>query len=161
MTLGEKLRSLRQVEGELRGLGRDMSQQQVVRALARELGATLSQSYLSQVESGARPHLSQRTRLLLARFFRVHPGYLVSDPPGFQTELTSSLRLVEQRLDQWLLNGADAFASDEPLHAALVALARHEDTRKCLVLFGAIAREPGLIDRLAETFLGSPGEGTS
>src|SRR5581483_2418458 len=87
MTFGEKVRSLRKVEGELRGLGREMSQQEVVRAIATELGASFSQSYLSQVESGSRPHLTQRTRDVLARFFKVHPGYLVTDPPGFQTEL--------------------------------------------------------------------------
>ena len=40
----------------------------------------LSQSYLSQIESGARPHLTNTTRLLLAKFFKVHPGYLVDDP---------------------------------------------------------------------------------
>ncbi len=49
MTLGEKVRSLRAVEGEMRGLGREMSQQDVVRAIAKELGRSISQSYLSQV----------------------------------------------------------------------------------------------------------------
>src|SRR6516162_1730631 len=95
MTLGEKVRSLRKVEGELRGLGREMSQQEVVRAIAAELGGSFSQSYLSQVESGARPHLTHGSRQLLARFFRVHPGYLVSDPPGYHTELLSNLRAEE------------------------------------------------------------------
>jgi len=38
MTLGEKVRSLRTVEGELRGLGREMSQLEVTRAMRRELG---------------------------------------------------------------------------------------------------------------------------
>ena len=44
---------------------------------------TISQSYLSQLESGARPHLTNATRMLLAQFFKVHPGYLVDDPEGF------------------------------------------------------------------------------
>jgi transcriptional regulator with XRE-family HTH domain len=106
VTLGEKLRSLRRVEGELRGLTHEMSQQEVVRAIASELGASFSQSYLSQVESGARLHLTNHTRQLLARFFKVHPGYLVSDPPGFHTELISEIRTEEAPLDNWLVAGA-------------------------------------------------------
>src|SRR5262245_58939576 len=102
MTLGEKVRSLRRVEGALRDLVREMSQQEVVRAIQNDLGASFSQSYLSQVESGARPHLTHRTRQLLARFFKVHPGYLVSDPPGFHTELISHLRTADAPLDEWL-----------------------------------------------------------
>ena len=47
MRLGEKLRYLRLVEGTLRGLGREMTQQDLARALKRELGGGLSQSYLS------------------------------------------------------------------------------------------------------------------
>ena len=148
MTLGEKVRSLRGVEGELRGLGREMSQLEVVRAIQIELGASFSQSYLSQVESGARPHLTHGTRQLLARFFRVHPGYLVSDPPGFHTELTSDLRTSEGPLDEWLRKGAEQFSADVELSAALLRLADHEDSRKCLVLVGAIVETPALVDRL-------------
>ena len=66
------------------GLGRDMSQQELARSIKKELGKSISQSYLSQIESGARPHLTNSTRMLLARFFKVHPGYLVDDPEGFQ-----------------------------------------------------------------------------
>src|SRR5713226_3610534 len=91
MKLGEKLRYLRLVEGTLRGLGREMTQQDLARALKKEMGGGLSQSYLSQIESGARPHMTNKTRMLLARFFKVHPGYLVSDPDGFHTELTSEV----------------------------------------------------------------------
>ena len=148
MTLGEKVRSLRSVEGELRGLGREMSQLEVVRAIQTELGASFSQSYLSQVESGARPHLTHHTRQLLARFFRVHPGYLVSDPPGFHTELTSDLRTSEGPLDEWLRKGAEQFSGDIELSAALLKLANHDDSRKCLVLVGAIVETPALVDRL-------------
>ena len=148
MTLGEKLRSLRRVEGELRGLGREMSQQEVVRAIASELGASFSQSYLSQVESGARVHLTHHTRQLLARFFKVHPGYLVSDPPGFHTELISDVRTGEAPLDDWLLAGAERFSTDHALADSLRKLARSDDTRKCLVLLGAIVDTPHLVDRL-------------
>ena len=148
MTLGEKVRSLRRVEGELRGLGREMSQQEVVRAMRDELEAALSQSYLSQVESGTRPHLTSGTRELLARFFKVHPGYLVSDPPGFSTELTTNLRTSEGPLDEWLRAGAATFEGDTDLQNALQRLADHDDTRKCLILLGAIVDTPGLVDRL-------------
>ena len=55
----------------------------------KELGKSISQCYLSQIESGARPHLTNSTRMLLASFFKVHPGYLVDDPEGFQNELIS------------------------------------------------------------------------
>jgi hypothetical protein len=37
MKLGEKLRYLRLVEGTLRGLGREMSQQEIVRAMKKDL----------------------------------------------------------------------------------------------------------------------------
>src|SRR5271165_6759598 len=122
MKLGEKIRYLREVEGSLRGLGRPMTQQEIVLALRQEMGRgrglaknglakngaakkgaakngaakkTISQSYLSQIESGARPHMTQSSRALLARFFKVHPGFLVDDPEGYHTELTSDLRTTE------------------------------------------------------------------
>ena len=38
MKLGEKIRYLREVEGSLRGLGRPMTQQEIVLALRQELG---------------------------------------------------------------------------------------------------------------------------
>ena len=62
MKLGEKLRYLREVEGSLRGKERAMTQQELVRAIKAELKASMSQSYLSQIESGARPHLTNTTR---------------------------------------------------------------------------------------------------
>src|SRR5262245_44325357 len=107
MTLGEKIRYLRQGEGTLRGLDREMTQQEVVRALKKEQRSSISQAYLSQIESGARPHLTNSTRMLLAKFFKVHPGYLVDDPEGFQTELISDLGAMEDKLDLWLISGAE------------------------------------------------------
>ena len=150
MKLGEKLRYLREVEGALRGTGRELTQNETVRLLKKETGKSLSQSYLSQIESGARPHLTNATRLLLARFFKVHPGYLVDDPEGFQTELISDLGAVEDKLDLWLINGAENFRADPDLCEALLAVARHDDSRRCLLLMRAILEAPGLCDRLAE-----------
>jgi transcriptional regulator with XRE-family HTH domain len=157
MKLGEKLRYLRLVEGTLRGLDREMTQQDVVRAIKKELGRGISQSYLSQLESGARPHLTNSSRMLLARFFRVHPGYLVSDPEGYHTELTSDLRALQDRLDLWLIDGAEQFTRDAELSRALLEVARHADPRKCLLLLGAILDTPGLLDRLSEVLSPAPG----
>jgi transcriptional regulator with XRE-family HTH domain len=150
MTLGTKLRYLREIEGTLRGLDRQVTQQEIVRSIKKELGQTISQSYLSQIESGARPHLTNSTRMLLARFFKVHPGYLVSDPEGYQTELISDLGALENKLDLWLINGAQRFRGDVDLNQALLQVARHEDSRLCLVLLGAIVDNPGLAERLMQ-----------
>ena len=148
MKLGEKIRYLRLVEGTLRGLNREMTQQEVVRALQREMKRPLSQSYLSQIESGARPHLTNATRMLLAKFFGVHPGYLVDDPEGFHTELISNARVNEDQLDLWLISGAERFSRDPSVSQALLKLAGHEDSRKCLMLLNAILETPQLVDRL-------------
>jgi transcriptional regulator with XRE-family HTH domain len=150
MRLGEKLRYLREVEGTLRGLDRELSQLEMARLIQKELGKSISQSYLSQLESGARPHLTNSTRMLLARFFKVHPGYLVDDPEGYHTELTSDLRAREDRLDLWLINGAEQFARDPELSQALIEVAKYQDSRKCLVLLGAILEAPELVERLTE-----------
>jgi transcriptional regulator with XRE-family HTH domain len=150
MKLGEKIRYLREVEGSLRGMDRAMSQQEMVRDLVAETGSKLSQSYLSQIESGARPHLTNTSRQLLARFFKVHPGYLVDDPEGYSPELQSELRPVEDKLDLWLVAGAERFRRDPELMKALLTLARHEHSRECLLLLEAILETPGLMPRLTE-----------
>jgi transcriptional regulator with XRE-family HTH domain len=150
MTLGAKIRYLRQVEGTLRALDREMTQQEVVRSIRKELGKTISQSYLSQIEGGTRPHLTNSSRMLLARFFKVHPGYLVDDPEGYQTELVSDVGLLEDKLDLWLINGAERFRRDVDLNQALLRVARHRDSRMCLVLLGAILDNAGLAERLLQ-----------
>lgn len=150
MKLGEKIRYLREVEGSLRGLDRALSQLELVRAIDRETGSKLSQSYLSQIESGARPHLTNTTRQILARFFKVHPGYLVDDPDGYSPELQSELRHLEDKLDLWLVSGAERFRRDPELKQALLTLARNEHSRDCLLLLEAILETPGLAPRLAE-----------
>ena len=167
MKLADKIRYLREVEGNLRGLGRAMTQQELVRAIAAETDAkpgagkktrgaagsreaTISQSYLSQIESGARPHMTNTTRLLLAKFFKVHPGYLVDDPDGYQAELMSDARNTEDKLDLWLVGGAERFRKDPALCGALLAVANHDDSRRCLLLLKQVMETPGLVDRLCE-----------
>ena len=148
MKLGEKIRYLRYAEGMLRGLGREITQAELVRAARKELGKAISQAYLSQIESGARPHLTKSTRELLARFFKVHPGFLVDDPEGFHTELISSLPVRPSQLDLWLLDGARRFRRDPDLSEVLESLAHREDARRSLILLGAILDSPGLAPRL-------------
>jgi transcriptional regulator with XRE-family HTH domain len=150
MTLGEKIRYLREVEGSLRDLGRPMTQLEIVRALKHELGSSISQSYLSQIERGSRRHMTQSSRALLARFFKVHPGFLVDDPEGYHTELVSDLRTTEGKLDVWLLQGSERFAGDREVSDVLIKVARHQDTRGCFLLLGAILDTPGLAERLLE-----------
>jgi transcriptional regulator with XRE-family HTH domain len=156
MKLCDKIRYLREVEGQLRGLGRAMTQGELVRAIRDEMdeaNGTLSQSYLSQIESGSRPHLTNTTRLLLARFFKVHPGYLVDDPEGYHEELQSDMRAqatLDEKLDLWLIGGAERFRRDPELRRALLAIARHEDSRRCLLLLESILETPSLSERLLE-----------
>jgi transcriptional regulator with XRE-family HTH domain len=150
MTLGHKLRSLRSVEGSLRGLGRAMTQQELAAAMKREMGRGLSQAYLSQIESGARPHLTHTTRELLARFFRVYPGFLVDDPEGYSLGLQSELRVIDAKVDSWLFAGAEQFTADPELQGALLAIAEFEDSRQAILLLAEILRAPGLAERLSE-----------
>jgi hypothetical protein len=93
--------------------------------------------------------------MLLARFFKVHPGYLVDDPEGFHTELTSDVRGLEDKLDLWLIDGAERFHRDTEVSLALLEVAKHPDSRQCLILLKEILETP----QLAEKLLGvlSPG----
>jgi len=150
MTLGDKLRSLRSIEGSLRGLGRPMTQSEVVAAMKKELGRGLSQAYLSQIESGARPHMTNTSRDILARFFKVYPGFLVDDPPGYSRELQSELRMADTTVDSWLYAGAEHFKPDSELAHAIGTIARETDSRGAILLLGEILRTPGLAERLNE-----------
>ena len=148
MKLADKVRYLRDVEGSLRGMKRAMTQHELLQAIESETGSKLSQSYLSQIESGARPHLTNTTRQILAKFFKVHPGYLVDDPEGYHAELLSDARTLEDKLDLWLVSGAERFRRDPELRRALLALARHENSRRCLLLLESILETPALAERL-------------
>ena len=159
MKLSGKLRYLREVEGSMRGLGRPMTQAEVVRAASAEHKKGISQSYLSQIESGKRPHMTNETRALLAKFFKVHPGFRVDDPDGYHAELTSDLRTTEQRLDMWLLQGAEHLRSDSEVAEVLTKMARNGDTRSTLILVGIILDTPGLTERLLEALTPGRPEG--
>src|SRR5258708_12458847 len=146
MTLGEKLTKLRLLEGMARGLNRELTQTEVAHGIRDELGGKISQSYLSQLEGGTRPHLTSTTRLLLARFFRVHPGYLVDD---LDVHLPIKPRREhDDEIDIWLIEASEQFRDDTALSEALLAIAKHEQSRQCLLLLGPLARNRTLIDPL-------------
>ena len=104
--------------------------------MRRELGRGLSHAYLSQLESGTRVHLSAHSRDLLSRFFKVHPGYLVSDPPGYQTEIVSH-ELFEpgDGLANWLANRAEERRGDPLVYRFLLRLSRQPEAHRYLALF--------------------------
>ena len=71
-------------------------------------------------------------------------------------ESASDLRANEDRLDLWLINGAEQAANDPELHHALLQVAKHKDSRKALVLLGAILETPELVERLTEVLKPAP-----
>jgi hypothetical protein len=95
-------------------------------------------------------YFTNSSLMMLVKFFKVHPVYLVSDPEVYQTELISDLGGLENKLDLWLINGAERFWRDVELNQALLQVARQEDSRLCLVLLGAIVENPGLAERLMQ-----------
>ena len=142
-------------------MGRAINQQELVRLIEAETGGKLSQSYLSQIESGARPHLTHTSQQLLAKFFRVYPGFLVDDPPGYARELQSELRVADARVDSWLYGGVGHFTTDPELQRALMMIADHPDSRQALLLLAEILRAPGLEERLSEVLRPRSREGRS
>jgi hypothetical protein len=49
-----------------------------------------------------------------------------------------------------MLQGSEKFANDPEVSHALIKAAREKDTRRALLLLGAILDTPGLADRLLE-----------
>jgi transcriptional regulator with XRE-family HTH domain len=156
MTLGEKIRHLRSVEGTLRGLGRPLTQAEMIQQMKREQKRAISQSYLSQIESGARPHMTHGTRQLLARFFKVDPGFLVNDAEGFRTSLGANWLVRDEKVDSWLYAAAEAFRGDPKFADALRTIAEYPDTRKAMLLLAEVLRVPDLAEHLHETLSSGP-----
>jgi transcriptional regulator with XRE-family HTH domain len=146
MNLAEKIKHLREVEGELRGLNRAMTQVEVVKAMKEELDETISQAYLSQLEQGKRLHLTASSRDLLARFFKVHPGYLVSDPPDYSTDLLTDMPDDTDHLGTWLTASAAEWHNEPALQELLQLLADKEEPRRYIALFRKLLDLP--IDEL-------------
>lgn len=146
MNLGEKIKHLREVEGELRRLNRPMTQTEVVRAMQEELHESISQAYLSQLEANKRVHLTASTRDLLSRFFKVHPGYLVSDPPDYSVDLLTDIEQVGDRLPTWLMASAEEWHNEPVLYDLFYRLAESEEPRRYLAAFYRLMDLP--VDKL-------------
>ena len=156
MKLGEKLNHLRMLEGHARGLGREMPQAEVARAVREEQQGTISQSYLSQLEGGSRTHMTSKSRLLLARLYNVHPGHLVDALEDMPVVRVRPRREIDDKLDLWLIEGSEDFADDRRLSAALLDIAKHPHSRECLMLLASIVQNRQFIDRLIEAFVPPP-----
>ena len=116
----------------------------------RSSAQTISQSYLSLIEKGTRPHLSHESRQLLARFFKVHPGYLVSDPPGYPDRAHVRRRVGRNRARS--LAAATARRGSRTIRRSAprsIGSRAHAESRRCLVLLGEMISMPGLVDRLS------------
>ena len=57
---------------------------------------------------------------------------------------------MEDKLDLWLVQGAERFRRDPDVSQTLVALAKHPDSRRCLVLMKEILDTPNLAERLLQ-----------
>jgi transcriptional regulator with XRE-family HTH domain len=130
--LGEKLADLRERAGRARGLGRPLSKVEVARLMRAELGASVSHAYLSQLELGRRVHLSAHTRELLARFFRVHPGYLVDDPSDGNGLAGGPDGAVG--FDNWLA-GPPVYRHEPSLERVMAKLSNIDEPDRYLALF--------------------------
>ncbi|HEY5004124.1 MAG TPA: hypothetical protein VII61_13270 [Ktedonobacteraceae bacterium] len=143
MNLAEKIKHLREIEGELRGLNRAMTQIEIVKAMQEELHESISQAYLSQLESSKRLHLTASSRDLLSRFFKVHPGYLVSDPPDYSIDLVTQMESDGgDRLNTWLTAGAQEWSAEPTLQELLLRLAEVEEPLRYLEAFQRLMEFP-------------------
>jgi len=148
VTLGQKLRGLRELESVCRGRVKGLSKAEMVKLISEELDERISLAYLSQLESGKRGHMTNTTRLLLARFFRVHPGYLVDDPPDFREQLGSPVESTGDGLAPWLRAGALRFRHDPLISEVLERLAATSDRRKAFQVLRQLLAMPGVLDKL-------------
>jgi len=143
MNLAEKIKHLREIEGELRGLNRPMTQIEIVKAMQEELHESISQAYLSQLESSKRLHLTASSRDLLSRFFKVHPGYLVSDPPDYSIDLVTQMESEGgDRLNTWLTASAQEWSAEPALQELLLRLAEVEEPLRYLEAFQRLMEFP-------------------
>ena len=142
MKLSEKIKHLREVEGELRGLNRPMTQIEVVKAMQEELNESISQAYLSQLENGKRVHLTASSRDLLSRFFEVQPGYLVSDLPDFSTDLLTDMDYDTDRLGTWLMASAEEWRVEPLIQEFFERLANVENPRRYIELLNELMDLP-------------------
>ena len=146
MTLAEKLQALREQEGLARNLGRPLSKAEMSRALHAEHNERFSAAYVSQLESGARLHLTHRTRSILAAFFNVHPGYLVDDVAPPEPHHADA-----DRISSWLRGQAQHFQDDYLVSKVMSELSGKAYPRKYFELLESLLTLPSHeLDRLLE-----------
>ena len=138
MLLQDKIKHLRLTEGLVRGLGREMTKAEVLRAMDTEMGQSVSHAYMCQLESGVRDHMSPGTRSLLATFFKVHPGYLVSDPAGYQEEISTPL----------FSPVTEVSTTDTRARALFEKVLNHAESDRYLTLIEKLLEFPDLAGRL-------------
>lgn len=148
MKLAEKIKQLRLQEGHARGQKRPLTQSEVSRLIKAETGRSLTQAYLSQLESGKRRHLTAETREQLAAFFKVHPGYLVDDPPAPRRSKRN-----HSPVDKWLAAGGEDLRKTDPGVAALLReLADERNPLRYLQLLAALRRNKARLDGLFKEY---------
>jgi len=86
--------------------------------------------------------MTNTTRQVLAKFFKVHPGYLVDDPEGYHVELQSDARRARGQAGLVADQRGRALSRDRELRQALLGVSRHSDSRRCLLLLNAVMRRP-------------------
>ena len=62
----------------------------------------------------------------------------------------ADIHALEDKLDLWLISGAERFRRDPELCQALLTLAQNKDSRRCLLLLEEVLKTPSLADRLLE-----------
>lgn len=134
-----------------RGLSRPLTKAEMVKFIREELGERISLPYLSQLEAGTRTHMTNKSRLLLARFFRIHPGYLVDDPEDFQRHLATPIPGPTDSLVGWLQAGAARFRHDPLVGETLERLAGYPERRQAFRLVHELLAMPELMARLLHT----------
>lgn len=148
MKLADKLKALRLQEGKARGLARSLTQSEVARLIKAETGRGLTQAYLSQLESGKRRHLTAETREQLAKFFKVHPGYLVDEPAA-----PRRTKAAQSAVDKWLLASSEDLRKAEPALAALLReIAGERNPRRYFELLTALRRDKDRLDKLFKEY---------
>ena len=151
MRLGEKIKVLRELEGMCRRLPRALTKAEVAKLIREEMDERISLPYLSQLEAGTRTHMTNKTRLLLARFFRIHPGYLVDDPEDYHPHLATPVPRFADSFVNWLRVGADRFRHDALVSDTLERLAKFPERRQAMLLLHELLAMPALMDRLLHT----------
>src|SRR5438105_10635207 len=53
-------------------------------------------------------------------------------------------------MDLWLIQGAERFRRNPEVSKALLSVAKHPDSRECLILLGEILETPHLAERLLQ-----------